>query len=143
MIGIDLRCVPPSVTAQQKRLRIVRGRPMFFHGQRMREQEQTWTALLAPHVPDKPVAGPLSLSMRLIYPHLKSARKRDRSLIVPKGSKPDADNVAKHIIDLLSRLRFIEDDQSVARLIIEKYFGPEAFIGIRIQIAPMTGASIV
>jgi Holliday junction resolvase RusA-like endonuclease len=92
--------------------------------------------LLSPHIPAQPVPGPLSLSLRLVYPHLKGAKKADRDKLLPKASKPDIDNVAKHLIDLLSRLRFIEDDQSVSRLTIEKFYGPESLVGINIQIAP-------
>lgn len=137
MIDLTLHCIPPSVTAQQKRLHIVNGRPVFFHGSKMRAEEQTWLALLQPHVPAEPIAGPVALTMRMVWPHLKGARKADRDRVIPKASKPDADNVAKHAIDLLTRLRFIEDDQRVCRLVIEKWFGPESAVGIRIQIAPM------
>ena len=42
MIDITLRCVPPSITAQQKRVHVVHGKPVFFHGARMRREEQEW-----------------------------------------------------------------------------------------------------
>lgn len=138
MIAFHLPVVPPKVTAQQKRVHVVKGKPVFFHGAAMRREEQTWAALMAPHAPLQPIEGPVSLSVRLVYPHLKTVRKGDRDRLLPKGSKPDADNVAKHAVDLLSKLRFIEDDQRVAKLTISKYFGPAALVGIQIQIAPMS-----
>lgn len=137
MIAFTLPVVPPKVTAQQKRVHVVNGKPVFFHGSAMRREEKTWQALMAPYAPATPIEGPVSLSVRLVYPHLKTARKGDRERLLPKGSKPDADNVAKHAIDLLSKLRFIEDDQRVARLTVEKWFGPASLVGIRIQIAPL------
>lgn len=136
MIDVTIRCVPPSVTAQQKRVHVVNGKPVFFHGAKMRREEQTWTALLQPYAPAAPIDGPIALTVRMVWPHLKGARKSDRHRLLPKTSKPDCSNVSKHLEDLLVRLRFIVNDAHVARHVIEKYFGPESEVGIRIQIAP-------
>lgn len=133
-----IRCVPPSVTAQKKRLAIIGGKPRFFHGAKMREQERTWASLLLPHVPTEPVLGPIELKATLVYPHLKGTPKRDVHLVIPKASKPDADNAAKHLTDLLVTMRFIGDDAKIARLIVEKFHGPEATVGIQIAIRPMS-----
>lgn len=99
--------------------------------------EQTWDALLRPHVPAGPVMGAVELSVSMTYPHRKGCNQRDRVRVLPKATRPDCDNVAKHLVDLLARMRFIEDDAKVARLIIEKFHGPEAEVGIRIAIQPM------
>lgn len=145
-MDLFLRCVPPSVTAQQKRVRVVRSRrsgkpiPVFFHGAKMRAQEQTWTALLEPHAPAVPLQGPLALTVRLVYPHRKSVCRRDADRLVPKQTKPDAGNASKHLEDVLTRLRFIEDDARISRLVVEKFHGPTAQVGIRIRIAPHTAA---
>jgi crossover junction endodeoxyribonuclease RusA len=133
---IQLRCVPPSVTAQQKRLHIVGGKPVFFHGAQQRAQEETWSSLLMPFVPAEPLDGPLTLSVRLVWPHNSSARKRDRDRLLPRSTRPDTSNVSKHLEDLLTRMRFITDDSRIARLTVEKYHGPEPLVGITIQIAP-------
>ena len=145
MIDITLRCVPPSTTAQKKRVRIITSRsgkpiPVFFHGTQMRREAETWHALLAPYVPATPLTGATALAVTLTYPHLKATPKRDRHRLIPKVSKPDAGNASKHLEDLLTQMRFIEDDQQVARLTVEKYHGPEDRVGIRIVIAPMGGA---
>jgi len=138
VIAFTIRCVPPSVTAQQKRVAIINGRPRFFHGAKMKAQEQTWASLLQPHVPQAPVLGPIELKATLVYPHLKDTPKRDLHLVIPKESKPDADNAAKHLTDLLVTMRFIGDDAKIARLIVEKFHGPEACVGIRIAIQSMS-----
>ena len=137
-IDLSVRCVPPSITAQQKRVRVVRGKPVFFHGAKMREEAATWAGLLQPHQPPAPLDGPLALSLRFVYPHLKSAKKTDVHRLLPKITKPDAGNVAKHLEDVLTRLRFITDDARIADLRVQKFHGPEAEVGIRIQIAPFT-----
>lgn len=135
-ITVQLRCIPPSVTAQQKRLHIVGGKPVFFHGAKQRAQEETWSSLLMPHVPDAPLDGPLELFVRLVWPHNKTAPKRDRDRLIPRISRPDTGNVSKHLEDLLTRMRFITDDSRVARLVVEKFHGPESAVGITIQIVP-------
>ena len=104
----------------------------------MKAQERTWASLLQPHVPEAPVLGAIELRATLIYPHLKGTAKRDLHLVIPKESKPDADNAAKHLTDLLVTMRFIGDDAKIARLIVEKFHGPEASVGIRIAIQPMS-----
>ena len=141
MIDVTIRVVPPSITAQQKRARIVRGKagkliPVFFHGRQMRAQQATWESLLQPHQPAEPMSGPLELQIRLVYPHLKATPKRDQDRLIPKVSKPDGGNASKHLEDVLVRMRFIEDDMLVSRLCVEKFHGPEPMVGIRIQIRP-------
>lgn len=140
-LDIRLQVVPPSVTAQQKRLVVVGGRPVFFHGSRMRAEQATWEALLTPYRPEMPFSGPVSLSICLVYPHRKATPKRDQERLIPKVSKPDGANACKHLEDVLVRMRFIEDDMLVSRLVVEKWWGPESAVGIRIRIAP-TGEGV-
>lgn len=135
---ITLAVVPPTTTAQMKRLHVGRdGRPHFFHSAKMKREEQTWAALLAPYAPPAPLLGAVSLRVQLIYPHPQSVSAKMRVRLVPKTTKPDCDNVSKHLIDLLTTLKFIEDDQRVARLLVEKYCGPTALVGIRIELDPL------
>jgi Holliday junction resolvase RusA-like endonuclease len=138
MISITIKCVPPSITAQQKRVTFVNGKPRFFHGGKMQEQTATWTSLLQPHQPAEPMDGPLELAVRLVYPHLKSTRKNDVHRLLPKTTKPDAGNASKHLEDLLARMRFITDDARISRLIVEKYWGPSELVGIQIRIDHLT-----
>ena len=129
-----IRCVPPSTTAQQKR-RSKSGH--YFHSDKMVRQAQTWDVLLRPHVPQEPVSGPVQLLVCMVYPQRKATRASDRSQLIPKETRPDCDNVGKHLIDLLARMRFLHDDAQVARLIVEKWHGPESSVGIRIAIHPI------
>ena len=146
MIDLMLRCVPPSTTAQQaKRVQVVRNRqgrhvPRFFRSAAIEREAHTWAVLLRPHVPPRPVTGAVTLAITLVYPHRRRTAKRDRASLIAKVSKPDAGNAAKHIEDTLVRMRFLEDDQQVARLLIEKWHGPADQVGIRIQIRPLASA---
>lgn len=135
MINITLRCPPPQKTAQQKRLSMRRGRPVFFKPDTLRSEARTWAVLLQPHRPERPMVGPLSVSLRLIYPHRSSTPKRHRDRLLPKVSRPDCDNAGKELIDTLAKMQFLNDDSWIARLQIEKLHGPDALVGIQIQIA--------
>ena len=118
-----------------KRVHVIGGKPVFFKSAQMKRAGETLAALLGPFVPDVPFDGPLTLSIRFVYPHLKATPKRDAGLWLPKVSAPDCDNVGKSTVDLLASMRFIVNDARIARLSVEKWHGPESDVGIRIEIA--------
>ena len=119
---------------QQQAQRSGKPFPMFFKSAEMEAEEQTWAALLRPHVPGEPLSGPVELSIVMVYPYLKSTRKGDIGKLLPKVSKPDTGNAAKHLEDLLAKMRFMNDDAQVARLQLEKWHGPDREVGIRIRL---------
>jgi len=139
MLAFHLQCVPPTVTAQTKRLRWTPTGPRFYQSARMQREVRTWTTLLGPYVPAAPLDGPLVLELMFVWPHGSRVRQKDRERLVPKITRPDASNVAKHFEDLLVTLRFIEDDARVARLVVEKFTGPAPQVGIAVQISPCRG----
>lgn len=136
MIDIFIRCVPPQVTAQQKRVARTPKGLRFFKPERLAREETTWAALLRPHVPDVPMDGPLAIRIRMVYPHRASTPKRDRDKLLPKTTKPDGANASKHLEDTLTRMRFVVDDALFVDTRIQKLFGPEAAVGIGIRIVP-------
>jgi len=134
-MAFTIRCVPPSATAQQKGYNPATRQ--YYHSTKLKMQEHTWSVLLRPFVPTAPMTGPVELVVRMVYPHNNGTKTIDRVYLLWKETRPDADNAAKHLIDLLSRMRFIENDAQVARLIVEKFHGPEPSVGIRIAIQPL------
>lgn len=143
-VHFKINCVPPKVTAQQKRARIVNGKPVFFKGSKARASEATLEALLAPHQPESPVTGPVAIRIDLTWPwrasDLSTKAKRESAeklRWIWNSSKPDVDNVAKAFIDTLVMMRFIEDDAKVVDLNICKAFGSDP--GIYVNIARMAG----
>jgi Holliday junction resolvase RusA-like endonuclease len=131
---VFLRCVPPSTTAQQKRLVMVGGKPRFFHSKRLLAEEEVWGILLGRHIPAAPFEGPLTLTVRYIYPHKKRTSKQTQAQLIPKITKPDAGNAAKHFEDVLVKLRFVVDDAQFARVTFEKWHGPAHLVGIDVAI---------
>lgn len=80
-------------------------------------QEETLLTLLAPHQPPMPFEGPLSLRVQVFKPIPKSFSKKKRGYaldgLLRPTTKPDLDNVIKHVKDCLTQLRFWEDDKQV------------------------------
>lgn len=133
---IHLAVIPPSTTAQQKRVRVVHGKPVFFHGATMRREAAGWAALLAPHAPPAPLSGPLDVSVRLVYPYLASTPKKARGGLLPRTTRPDLDGAVKHLIDTVAAVGIIANDAHISRLHLEKYNGPDTEVGITLHIRP-------
>jgi Holliday junction resolvase RusA-like endonuclease len=135
MITFRLPINPPKATSQGagKRLAIVAGRPMFFKNKAAKSAEHDLTVLCSRHAPEEPMTGPLVLKIDFVFPWRKSEPKRRLALgIVPHTSKPDASNIIKMIEDVLTRLRFWEDDSQVSDLRVTKSWGDE--VGIRVTV---------
>jgi Holliday junction resolvase RusA-like endonuclease len=102
-----------------------------------------------PHLPTAPLEGALAIVIEVWMPRpaahfIASKRERGRKAGSPiyHTSKPDADNLAKAILDALSTLRFWHDDNQVARLVVIKRYedtadGP----GAHICMEPIKGAN--
>ncbi|MCW5943868.1 MAG: RusA family crossover junction endodeoxyribonuclease [Fimbriimonadaceae bacterium] len=130
-----INCVPPKTTAQGKRLVNIGGKPRFFKSKTAKETERTLEALLVEHQPAEPVLGPVSLIVAVQWPWLTTDSKRVReSSQVPHDRKPDLDNWVKDLVDILVRLRFIEDDAKVVALQVSKSRGNRP--GILVTILP-------
>lgn len=71
---------------------------------------------------------PLCAKLVIYYPIPKSTSKKNRELmlrhLVRPTKKPDADNVAKSVLDSLNSIAF-KDDSQVTTLIVHKLYGEE------------------
>lgn len=119
--------VPPTCTHQEKKIRIVNGKPLFYDPPDLKAAKQKLEAHLAKHVP----AAPYSSGIRLITKWLFPAGDH------PDGSyritKPDTDNLQKALKDIMTKLGFWTDDALVASEITEKFWGNVPGIYIRIE----------
>ena len=115
----------PSGTAQMKRYD---GRTKhYFKSARLQQTEDFYLAELAKYRPVTPIEGPVSLDIDFDY-FIKDKKKRGRW----KTSRPDVDNVAKLLIDCMTKLGFWVDDAQIARLRVSKHYaeGEQAQITI-------------
>ena len=138
MIDINLAVLPPKTTSQMKRQVWTPKGPRFYKSGVQKAVEHDYLSLLSPYRPDAPIEGAVMLAVAFTWPHLAATPKRRRHLLVPKITRPDADNIVKSLQDCLVKLRFVHDDGQIAKLVLEKFHGPDAQVGIRIQLAAMS-----
>lgn len=119
---------PPTATAQMKQVRVVGGKPMFYDPPRVKEARQTLSALLSPHRPASPLAGPISLRVLWLFPKGKSHRNGEWRI-----TKPDTDNLQKMLKDCMTRVGFWNDDAQVVREVVEKRWSDDP-AGIYIEL---------
>lgn len=131
-----LPCVPMKTTHHAKRIVRMKGFSRLADKPELVAAKATLDSLLLPHQPPTPVTGPVCLSLVFTWPWLASDSKRLKAAS-PGGQvwhlkRPDCSNLAKTLEDRLVVLRFIEDDNAVVRLVVEKYRGDRPGIGIGI-----------
>lgn len=113
---------PPTITQQMKRLRIVKGMPMFYHSKEYKAQEKRVIALLSECAPNEPICGPVWLNIDYYF----APRKADerlflmRTVMVPKHTRPDIDNMVKFMLDCITKAGFWLDDSQVSCLRVTK-----------------------
>lgn len=125
-------------TAQQ-RVRHTRSGAAY----KSREQEaneRTLEALLLAHKPEKPLCGPVRLVFTAYMPIPASTSKRRRAAMqegkIGHTVKPDVDNLAKQLLDAMTRLRFWDDDRQIVELTCRKRYAEEPRWEICVQQVP-------
>ena len=84
---------PPTLTAQEYRIRIVRGRPMFYDKQKMKTVRAAFESLLCQHRPAVPLEGSVALNVEWRF-----AMKTHREGTY-RSTRPDTDNLQKLLKD--------------------------------------------
>ena len=128
-----IRCIPPKATAQQKGVYVKDGRAQFFPKKEVARSAADYMTLLSPHVPAEPFRVPVRLDVSFVWPFRKMESRRVRErMLVPMTVKPDFDNLAKTLCDVMTKLCFWADDSLVADGRIRKFWGASPGIHIRI-----------
>ena len=124
-----LQIDPPTATAQEKQVRVVHGKPLFYDPAPVKEAKKLLIAHLLPHRPDKPLTGPVSLSTVWLFPKGKSHRHGEWRV-----TKPDTDNLQKMLKDCMTVCGFWTDDALVASEICEKFWAANPGIYIKVEV---------
>jgi Holliday junction resolvase RusA-like endonuclease len=115
---------PPTATHQSKRLFVVCGHARIADTPELNKAKRWYAAKLAPHVPPAPLSGPLSLTLRFVWPFRKSESRRSIAYgDLRKDTHPDCSNLAKTIEDQMAKLGFMANDSIVAELHVSKWWG--------------------
>ncbi len=123
-----LPMIPPTCTHQQKAVRVVRGRPIFYEPADLADARAKLEAHLALHRPDEPLVGAVRLTAKWCFPIVGKHRNGEY-----KTSKPDTDNLQKLLKDVMTKLGYWTDDALVASEIVEKFWADRPGIYIAIE----------
>ena len=122
-----LEMQPPTVTAQEHKVRIVHGKPMFYDTAKLKSARNTFESLLRQYKPDAPMEGPISLT---VCWHFATKTHKDGSYRV---TRPDTDNLQKLLKDCMTRTGFWKDDAQVCNEEVTKRWSRQR-PGIHIQV---------
>ena len=108
---------PPTATAQEKQVRIVRGKPIFYEPEKVKKAKHQLLESLANirQRPDKPIAGPIRLCVMWMF-----RTKGEHQDMEWKTSKPDTDNLQKLLKDCMTKTGYWVDDAQVVSETVEK-----------------------
>lgn len=118
----------PTVTHQQKKVRVIHGKPQFYEPDELKETRAMFMGLLAPYAPEEPMDGPLRLTTKWLFPKIKGTTNGQY-----KHTKPDTENLLKLPKDCMQELGFFVNDSRVASEITEKFWADTVGIYVRLE----------
>lgn len=119
---------PPTVTAQEHKVSVIKGKPVFYDPPNIRAAKQKLISRLASHKPGEPYREGIRLVTKWCFP--MGNRHDDGEYRI---TKPDTDNLQKILKDCMTQTGFWEDDALVASEITEKFWAKLPGIYIRIE----------
>jgi len=140
---------PPIYTMQNKGERVVRGKSgkLFVHHFTKKKQQSAldeYVRRLNYDIKRRAnldgigtfymFTTAIKVEIDFLFPHPCYIKKRDRGLWLPKVTRPDVDNMAKGLLDCITRVGLIQDDGLIFDLRLRKLTVPHKFRGVRICI---------
>lgn len=129
----ELDISPPTVTAQEHKVRIVSGRPMFYDTPKLKAARAMFERMLRKHTPAVPLEGPIALTVEWRF-----ATKTHKEGTY-RVTRPDTDNLEKLLKDCMTRAGFWRDDAQVCREEVTKRWSREK-PGIHIKVVSLNDA---
>lgn len=111
---------PPTVTAQERKVAVVKNRPIFYKPERVKAAEAKIKTHLRPFKPKTPFEGALELSVVWLFPKGKSHKHNEWRV-----TRPDTDNLQKMLKDCMTELGFWKDDAQVVKETCAKRWSAE------------------
>lgn len=116
----------PTGTSQQKGVRIVRGKPMFYEKSKLKSAEAEFINALKPFRPKYPSDKPIKLTIWFAF-DTKNKKKWGQ----PKPTRPDTDNYLKLFKDCMTNVGFWNDDAQVVDERVFKTYAEKATVMVR------------
>ena len=110
-----LKTDPPTVTAQEHKVRVIKGKPVFYDPPELKDARSKIMAHLSKHVPAIPITEPVILDVKWLFT-IKGKHKHGEW----RDTKPDTDNLQKLLKDCMTQMGFWRDDAQVVRETVEK-----------------------
>ena len=102
---------------------------MTYTDKDQRTEQNRLMALMYEHRPPEPLQGAIALGVRAYLPIPKSKPKKWQAAAmageIRPTTKPDIDNLAKNIEDVMNGVFFV-DDRQIVTLSVEKWYGEPA-----------------
>lgn len=111
---------PPTVTAQERKVALVRNKPVFYKPENVKKAKAELIKHLLPFKPAKPFEGPIELDVVWLFPKGKSHKAGEWRII-----KPDTDNLEKMLKDCMTEVGFWNDDAQVVKETVQKKWADE------------------
>lgn len=112
-----LAMVPPTVTHQEKKIRVVNGKPIVYEPEELKAARMKLRDYLAPYRPERPLTCGIRLLVKWCFPITGDHYDGEY-----RTTKPDTDNLQKLFKDVMTQLGFWQDDALVASEIVEKFW---------------------
>ena len=122
--------IPPTVTHQEKKVKVVNGKPVFYEPLELADARSKLRAHLHKHRPETPMQGAIQLIVKWCFPNGKHPDGTYRT------TRPDTDNLQKLLKDCMTAEGFWKDDAQVASELCEKFWSKVP--GIYIQVRALT-----
>ena len=118
---------PPTVTHQEHKVAVVKGKPVFYDGPELKAARKKLIDHLAKYNPVKRYECGIRLIVKWCFPRGSHGNGEYRV------TKPDTDNLQKLLKDCMTACKFWKDDALVASEIVEKFWAEIPGIYIRIE----------
>lgn len=119
---------PPTATAQERQVKIIHGKPIFYEPEQVKKAKLMIMDGLMGNVPQKPIEGPIKLTTLWCFPKGKSHKDKEWRV-----TKPDTDNLQKLLKDCMTKMNFWNDDAQVVHEEVGKVWAADP-AGIMISI---------
>lgn len=122
--------IPPTVTAQEHKITMIKGKPVFYDPPELNIAKAKITGALYRAMPEdwQTIIGPCRLVVKWLFP-----LKGNHSDGEWKATRPDTDNLQKALKDGMTALGYWKDDALVCSEIVEKFWAAKPGIYIRLE----------
>jgi len=127
MLKFFMNLNPPTATAQEKKVTMAGGKPIFYNPPKVKQAKEELTLHLRKYRPEKPLQGAIELYTVWKFPKGKKHKNGEWRI-----TKPDTDNLQKLLKDCMTVCGFWNDDAQVCKESVSKIWSDEPGIFVEI-----------